>query len=62
MTIENPKRHVAMTSGSASDSRINGAANEIPTTDSANTSRGDVRGAVDGDVNGEVMTAKLLIV
>jgi hypothetical protein len=62
MIIENPKRHVAMTNGSASDRRISGAANEIPTTDSANTSSGDVCGAAAGDVEGEVITSKLLIV
>jgi hypothetical protein len=53
---------VAMTSGSAFDRRISGAANEIPTTDSANTSRGDVRGEATGGVEGEVITIKLLFV
>ena len=43
MTIESPSRQVAITIAELSDSRISGAAKEMPTSDAANTSTGERR-------------------
>ena len=43
MTIERPSRQVAITIAELADSRISGAAKEMPMSDAANTSTGERR-------------------